>query len=218
MSDRVFTIAFGVSLGAHLVLLAGHFLSLDWFQVSRSRPPLEVIYEYVIAEREVRELEERLIRAQREAAASFSPAPLGERTEIRIPDRPSLTAGQTLEDLLPERSSFVDLTNLVEASRGDPVLLSYFSAIREQIQQTANRRAWLAGEATQGIVYVAFVLTAGGTVHSLEIVPQRSAESRELREIALRIVTTAAPFPPFPPSIGEPSKAIVVPLEFLLSS
>jgi protein TonB len=118
----------------------------------------------------------------------------------------------------PQRGAVIDLTNLVEASRGDPVLLSYFSAIREQIQQTANRQPWLTGEMTQGLVYVSFTLYASGSVERVVIVGERSVDSEMLRDAALRIVKAAAPFPPFPPSMTEGHKTVVVPLEFLLGS
>ena len=217
MTDRIFTICFGVSLGLHLILLLGEVLSLDWFRIARPRAPIEVTYEPEAAQQEVRHLEQQLARAKRDAVAAPSLAP-SERVQIRVPERSSLTTDATVPEILPGRSSVVDLTNLVDASRGDPVLLSYFSAIREQIQATANRRAWLSGEAAEGLIYVSFVLNASGTVQGAAIMPERSAPSQVLRDISLSIVATAAPFPPLPPSIGEASKTIVVPLEFLVGS
>lgn len=216
-SERVFTISFGISLGVHLLFIVAQLLPFDWFRFSRSRLPIEVIYEAATAQHELEQLQVQLARAKREAAATILPSEAGERAQIRIPDRPSLTSDQTLFDSLPERSSVIDLTNLVDASRGDPVLLSYFSAIREQIQEAANRRPWLGSEAGQGLVYVSFVLNASGAVQGLSVVENRSAAFPHLRDVALQIVKAAAPFPPFPPSIPEPSKTIVVPLEFLLS-
>ena len=218
MNDRVFTIAFAVSLGIHLALILGQLFSISWLTAPTKHAPLEVVYEYEVAKQELRQLEEQLSRAKRETVASPSAPILGERMEIRVPDRPSLTADRSLSDLIPTRSSIVDLTNLVDASRGDPVLLNYFGAIREQIQRTANRRPWLASEGVEGLVYVSFVLSSTGEIHGLSVVSETSVPSDTLRDVALRIVETAAPFPPFPPSLPEPSKTIVVPLEFLLGS
>jgi TonB family protein len=219
MSDRAFTISFSVSLGLHLALLIGQLFSLDWFSVARARRPIDVVYEYEVAEQETRHLQVQLDRAKREVAAASLPGAIGAQTQIRIPDRPSLTTDHTLSDVMPDRASMVDLTNLVEAARGDPVLLSYFSAIREQIQQTANRRAWsLEEEAGYGLVYVSFMLSSTGDVQRVAVVADRSIPSQALRDIAVRIVKTAAPFPPFPPSMVDPQKTIVVPLEFLSGS
>lgn len=217
MSDRVFTIAFGVSLGIHLLLLIGQLLSLDWFSLARQRT-IEVVYDQVVAQQELRLLQERLAQDKRETIASPAPSTFGQQTQIRIPDRPSLAADHHLSDIMPDRASIVDLTNLVDAARGDPVLLGYFSAVREQIQQTANAQAWLAGSAGQGLVYVSFVLTNNGAVQGLTIVADRSVDVRILWDVALNIVKNAAPFPPFPPSMAEPSKTIVVPLEFMVGT
>lgn len=218
LSDRIFTVCFGVSLGLHLLLLIGQLLHLQWLNPMIVRSPLEVIYEYHTLRDELQQLQEQVAKARRETVAPPSIANLGERPQIRIPERPLLTASQTLADVLPGRPSVVDLTNLVDASRGDPVLLSYFSAIREQIQRTANRQPWLSGESAEGLVYISFLLNANGAIERLAVVSDRSVPSSALRDIAFNIVNTAAPFPPFPPSMTESQKTVVVPLEFLYGS
>ena len=216
MTDRIFTITFAISLGAHLLLVVGQLLSLNWFNLPRFRAPIDVVYEEETAREELRSLQEHLQRATRQVASATSTLQAGVSTQIRIPERPILAGDPALSTTLPERAAIVDLTNLVEASRGDPVLLSYFGAIREQIQHTANEGAWLTGASTEGMVLVSFVLTSNGAIGAASIVPDRSAPSQALREIAVQIVKAAAPFPPFPPSMTEPSKTIFVPLEFLL--
>ena len=230
MTDRVFTVAFGVSLGAHLVLLLCQLVSLNWLATPSRRTPMEVVYERETATRELEQLQEHLARATRDAAAIPSPT-LGDHPQIRIPDRPSLsedrplaavaggrplTDDRSLSDFVPGPPAIVDLTNLVDASRGDPVLLSYFSAIRDQIQQAANRSTWLSASMTEGLVYVSFTLNASGVIHKVSVVSERSVAAQPLQEAAVRIVKAAGPFPPFPPSMAEPNKTIVVPLEFLL--
>ena len=213
--DRVFTIAFSVSLGIHLIMLIGQLLSLDWLLVLKPTGPLEVVYDANLAESETRLLRDQLLRAKRDAISAPAPGHVGERMQVRIPDQPFLAGERPLAESMPARASIVDLTDLVDASRGDPVLLSYFSAIREQIQRTADHEMWSVMEDRGGLVYISFVLGASGAVQEAAIVSGRSASARSLQEIALRIVREAAPFPPFPPSMDEPSKTIVVPLEFL---
>ena len=217
-SDQVLTVSFSVSLGVHLFLLVGQLIPFTWWRAPRTHGPIEVVYDYEIAQQELRQLEERLARSKREALSSFSTASAGQPMQVRIPERPSLTAELPIAQALPGRPAVIDLTNLVEASRGDPVLLTYFSAIREQIQHAANHQAWLAGAAAEGMVYVSFMLTSNGAVQTLTIIIERSVPSQALRDLAVRIVKAAAPFPPFPPSMVEPSKTVVVPLEFLFGS
>ena len=218
MSDRAFTICFALSLGVHLVLLAGQLFPLTWLASPRTPSSVEVVYEYESAQQELRHLKEQLARTARERSSSPTAALLDARPQIRIPDRPSLMTPNDLDRAISTPSAVVDLTNLADAARGNPVLLSYFGAIREQIQQTANHREWLTAELEHGLIYISFLLTANGAVKELDVVSDRSALSHALRDIALRIVKTAAPFPPFPPSMPEPSKTVVVPLEFLFSA
>jgi len=218
MSDRVFLWSFAVSLGLHLTLLARPLLVWKARSPSAPQTPFEVIYEQEALRQQLEQLQEQLARATREATAPGARRELMGAGQIRVPERPSLTSEETPLPIGLRGGAVVDLTNVVEASRGDPVLLSYFSAIREQIQRTANRGTWLAGESVQGLVYVTFMLGSSGAVGGAGIVPERSVASERLREIALRIVTTAAAFPPFPPSLPESSQTVVVPLEFLLDS
>ena len=214
LGERIFFIAFATSLGLHLIVFAGPLMSLPWFRLPQRRLPLEVIYQYEIAHKDVQRLKERLARASHTAQAP-SPTESAGRLQIRIPERPVLATTQALPTIISQRSSVIDLTNLSEASQGDPVLLSYFSALREQIQRRANARGWFTGDVRQGLVYISFVLNAGGSIQKAWVVADRSVTSNSLREIAIRIVKSAAPFPPFPPSFGEAKKTIIVPLEFM---
>jgi TonB family protein len=217
-AERIFALTFAVSLAIHLVLLIAQFISFHWLSPARTHTPLEVIYEYEIAKQELRQLQQQLLRAKRETIAAVSSNSAAQRWQIRVSERPLHERERALSEVMPDRSPVVDLTNLIEASKGDPVLLIYFSAVREQIQQTANRHSWLTGEAKEGFVYVSFVLTSSGQVVDASIVSGRSSDVQQLREIALRIVKMSAPFPQFPPSILGPSKTVLIPIEFLIGS
>jgi len=215
--DRVFSIAFAVSIGVHLL-----FFIKPW-RIGQRAPaaptPTQFIYEQAAPPHETRTIQERALRQQRDATRSTSSLTGSQQAQIRIPDRSLLSTNRALPDIIPQPSSTIDLTDLTAASGGDPVLLTYFSAIRQQIQQVANRRPWTAtGTQQEGLVYVAFVLTSAGAIEGIGIVSNRSIPSEQLQDISLRIVKAAAPFAPFPPSITEPSKRIIVPLEFLFGS
>lgn len=218
MSDRVFLWSFAVSLGLHLTLLARPLLEWKAWSPAPHQTPFEVVYEQEVLRQQLEQLQEQLARATREAIVPAARRELMGSGQIRVPDRPSLTAEELPLSIGLGRATVVDLTNVVEASRGDPVLLSYFSAVREQIQRTANRGTWLSGESAQGVVYITFTLGSNGVVSEVGVVQDRSVASWRLRDIALRIVTTAAPFPPLPPSLPGSSQTVVVPLEFLVNS
>lgn len=101
------------------------------------------------------------------------------------------------------------------AAPGDPELLGYLSEVQERIQDAADHRRWLTGDRQGGLVYVAFVLAPAGGIVRATAMPERSSGTPELQELAKRIVESAAPFPPFPPSLQAPQRTIYVPLAFL---
>lgn len=221
MIDRALLTSFGISLSVHLLFLIAQFCSLEWLVGPTTRAPIQVIYQQEALRRpELRDLQREIARAKRQAAASSPSSSIaGRQVDIRIPDRPllsGLSGEKDLSALMPPRPSVVDLTNLLDAAQGDPVLLSYFSAIRERIQETANLHGWLAGQTREGLVYVSFVLASSGIVENAHVAADRSAPFPELQDVALRILEASGPFPPFPPSFAEERKTIVVPLEFLL--
>lgn len=218
MDDRAFIISFGVSMGAHLVVLMAVGIPFGWFKPSAIRWPIEVVYEQEPPQSQRQVSQDQLARDRRSMSPAPSPPGAHERSELHLPERPLLIEAQALAELLPARPSIVDLTNLVDAARGDPVLLGYFSAIRQQIQRSANSRMWVTQPSGEGLVCVSFVLAPSGRIHEVVVVPERSTPSTLLRETALRIVFSAAPFPPFPPSFDESDKTIVVPLEFQFGS
>ena len=113
MGERVFVTCLVVSVGLHLSLLIGQLVVPDWFKHFRARRALTVIYEYEVAERELRHLQEQLRRSKRDTAAAPSPSAGGERREIRIPDRPLLDTLANLSEIMPGRSTIIDLTNVV---------------------------------------------------------------------------------------------------------
>ena len=225
LMDRPFVIALSISLACHVFLLGLQLIHLHGavFDASRSRKALDVIYDATQDEAVGNAL--RGMQRQAGQITQFGEGQGGglpgiptPTPQIRVPERtmgsvPALPSGMTLS-----RPAVVDLTNLVEAAQGDPVLLTYFSAIREQIQQTANRHTWLSSGTSEGLVYVSFVLAATGQVYSTSVLSDRSTSSRLLQEIALKIIKASGPFPSFPPSLSQPSRTVVVPLEFLLGA
>ena len=232
--DRPLLIAFVISLACHTSLLGFQLIHVNQQirQQDRKKPAqdrsklLNVVYEVHAAEQEVLRLQRQL--AKMEAGQGSLPGIANPGPQIRIPDRGVLNLPASIPEPSINRSSVVDLTNLVEAAQGDPVLLSYFSAIRERIQSTANKQTWMAGpqdpeqsrgtSRNEGLVYISFVLSATGQVQSPQILADRSESSRFLQDIALKIIRGSNPFPPFPPSLKESSRTVVVPLEFLLGS
>ncbi len=242
--ERLFSLMLIISLAGHAVVLVAQLISLGWSGwTTPLRHPAKLIYEQEAAKDASSWAADELHRVEtrmREPHRPSSPLAQGSQADGIAPGQgglPTIAPGSLtvipqvsgdgsthpLTAVSPSGShawsGAVDLTNVVEAAQGNPVLLSYFSAIREQIQQIANTQEWLPqGTATEGVVYVGFIMSRAGQIQSSSIVADRSAPYPLLRSAALRIIRSASPFPPFPPSFEESSKTIMVPIEFVRGS
>ena len=238
--DPLFLWALGISSVGHALILGATLLIPGWGRWLDLHP-LQLVYERHLAQEgqwaaeELRRAHTRRLELPNPSSlpqgALAAGAPggrgLGEAIAIGISNSLSqirIGEGQALSLPYADASSgawsaAADLTNVVAAAQGNPVLLSYFSAIREQIQETANEHAWLPkGATTQGTICVGFIVNRLGQIQSASIIAERSSPSPLLRDVALRIIKSAAPFPPFPPSFQDSSKAILIPIEFVLGS
>jgi len=94
----------------------------------------------------------------------------------------------TLTDILPDK-------NL----KDNPDYMDYYRIIREKIRSNAYD---YYNNSERGEIRINFILLKDGTVGDLRIKTD-STENTGLKEIAIRSVRTAAPFPAFPESLKE---------------
>ena len=240
--DRPLAMTVGVSLACHAVVVGLQLIGPSRGSLSLMAHPAKVIYDTLALRDDVaRTIQEaRRAQAQLTDVREFMGAPAHRADLVANPaGRTALTPGlsgslwqahvsssgaMSLPASAPSSdtspwATAVDLTNLTAAAQGNPVLLSYLSAIREQIQRTANQQGWIpTRDATSGMICIGFVMTRTGRIQSVTVLPDRSVGSPQLQQIALKMIQVASPFPPFPPSFSEPSKTFVVPIEFLIGS
>lgn len=77
----------------------------------------------------------------------------------------------------------------------NPVYISYYQIVREKIKRAAysNYTSTEVGEVT-----VSFVVSDNGYLKDMRMVEEKSSASPYLREIAIRSIKDASPFPAFP--------------------
>lgn len=232
-ADRLLTITLTVSCAAHALVVGSQLVRALQRPQGLEEPPLRVVYESAPAQPPVAWTGEgqaeggsRVMPIPPPSSAAGGGAPSSgsgwTSTGQGLPVLPAMGWGSATPQRveLPSTSgdiwaSAADLTDLSAAADGNPVLLSYFSAIREHIQRVADAKEWVAkGTRANGTIYVGFVVLESGAIDSVMVMADRSAPSQALQAAALRIIRASDPFLPFPPSLGEASKAIVVPLEF----
>ena len=78
---------------------------------------------------------------------------------------------------------------------GNPVYMSYYQFVREKIRRYAYENYTRTED---GEVYLSFIIYNDGLINEIHVVEGKSAASPYLKEIALKSVRDASPFPNFP--------------------
>jgi len=94
----------------------------------------------------------------------------------------------------------------------EPAFLDYYRAIREKIKISANRNKPLFFN--PGEVCIFFVLDNRGNLRRLKVIENKSTDDPLLREVALRSIESASPFPPFPPELKREQIAFNIIISF----
>ena len=237
--DRSFTIAMTVSLIGHALIIGAQGLTLLRLPPAGSARPTTVIYDMQPAARRAPapiEPSSRLLDHATHVGrlgGAQTGASAGE--ERRLTEAFQQRFSNALQSAMESSgrggasapaasgsgawAGAIDLTNLESAAHGNPVRLSYFGAVRQQIQRAANRGGWLAQTSTgEGTVYVGVVLDRSGQIRSSAVLPDRTKGDAQLQEAALTIIQSSGPFPSFPPSFSESSLSLIIPIEFVRGS
>jgi len=100
----------------------------------------------------------------------------------------------------------------VEANKiNSPSYISYYQIVREKIRRSAYQNYT---RTEVGAVYITFIISADGCIKEVRIVDEKSSPSPYLREIALRSVKDASPFPDFPRELNYPQLSFNVVISF----
>jgi TonB family protein len=93
----------------------------------------------------------------------------------------------------------------------NPSYISYYHIVREKIRRAAYQNYT---RTETGEVYLSFVISSAGDIKEIRTVAEKSSPSLYLREIALRSVSDAAPFPNFPKELDYPQLSFNVVISF----
>jgi len=183
--DRIFISALLLSASLHFVLFAsGGFFNLP----KDNRPETQIEVTYVVTE-PLNDKNEKILQSlpkkydlkRAETKLKKSPPQKSASAEAR-----EVTEN---EAALLEKSQQIEAENLEE-------YIAYYKLLREKIKTNVNR--YYARASEEGEVYVVFSLGRDGTLKKILIDEARSAPSRFLKDVALKSVKNASPFPAFP--------------------
>jgi TonB family protein len=90
--------------------------------------------------------------------------------------------------------------------------ISYYSLLRERVRRRLKEN--YRNYAKEGDVYLTFGLSADGTLLTLNIDDARSSADIVLRDMALKSLKEASPFPRFPKGLTVPKMSFSVLISF----
>jgi len=98
---------------------------------------------------------------------------------------------------------FETVVNNEKDSGKKATYIGYYRLVREKIRYYADRNYIKEGSASQGEVFLSFVVTSNGELIHIMIMDNRSAKDLLLRDIAINSVRDASPFPVFPQGMNQ---------------
>ncbi len=93
----------------------------------------------------------------------------------------------------------------------NPSYISYYQIVREKIRRSAYQNYT---RTETGEVYLSFLITREGYLQEARLREEKSSPNPYLREIAMRSVKEASPFPSFPKGLDYPQLSFNVVISF----
>jgi hypothetical protein len=93
----------------------------------------------------------------------------------------------------------------------NPIYLNYYQIVRNRIKERAyeNYSQYEAGE-----VYLTFVLLSDGSLKELKLIEEKTSANQYLRDVGVKSIQDASPFPPFPRDLRYPELSFNVVISF----
>ena len=97
------------------------------------------------------------------------------------------------------------------AKINNPGYISYYQIVREKIRRSAYQN-FTHNET--GEVYISFIISNDGMINDVRLVEEKSTANDYLKDIALRSVKDASPFPNFPKELDYPQLSFNIIISF----
>ena len=225
-SDRVFQIALTISVVIHAGIFAQN-ASFSVFSKNLKQQKVEVRYvkgppseskqqpqRQMPAKREpLLPLPEKLSVQRSSPPAWNQSSPARDISKITLPSNSSLTKPVLVKpDLISikKRITF-PAVDMDKNKINNPSYISYYQMVREKIRRAAYQNY---NRTENGEVYMSFLIARNGTLNDARLVDERSSLDTYLRDIALRSIKDAAPFPAFPADLDYPRLSFNVVISF----
>lgn len=219
-SNKAFQIALFISLIAHGAVLLQN--PQQYTPRADNKQRLEVSYiknqpEGKITQKNSSPTREPLLKLPPKITAKITPVPFIDRNEIFKNNKsavslgPSFTKPTLIRPEIPGIKKKVTLPPVDISKSNNPSYLSYYQIVREKIRRCAYQN-YMRQET--GEVYISFIVSSAGPLKELKLTEEKSSPNPYLREIALRSVKDASPFPNFPKELDYPNLSFNVVISF----
>lgn len=225
-SDKVFQVAFIVSLITHgIILFQNPKLNLNVFSINKNERELEVSYvkslpetkEYLKKSTPDKEL--FLKSSPKITAAKASPPPFIENEDIFkktkeiISPQYNFTKPAFIKpDVIAVKKKITLPPIPIDVDKiNNPSYISYYQIVREKIRRAAYQNY---SRTEIGKVELSFVILSSGFLEKIQLAEEKSSSSPYLKEIALKSIKEASPFPNFPKELDYPQLSFNVVISF----
>ncbi len=215
LSNKSFRIAFIISLIAHGAILIKP-PRLDFLSPSEPLKKIEVTYlklkkEIVKTKGEISKREIDLRSNQKNKSKELPPPFLKKDELFKGKLSQLLKKPRLIRPDIIEVKKIIQLKPLPANKINNPSYITYYQIIREKIKRCAYKNYT---RSDTGQAYLTFVILSDGTLNQAKIVDEKSTANTYLKEIALRSIKDASPYPAFPKELEYPHLSFNVIISF----
>jgi len=216
--------AIAISTLVHITIIAAHIPSLDSLRLNKATHKIKVTY--IKATQQHQALPQKNM-AREPLVTRIPPKVIAENKSLLEPLQSSKnflkrSAGLAVKepniikpfaikpDIIPVKKK-ISLPPVDMAKISNPSYISYYQLIREKIRRCAYQNY---SRTETGEIYLSFVIGQDGSLRDLRLVEEKSTPNYYLRDIALRSIRAASPFPAFPKELDYPQLSFNVIISF----
>lgn len=218
LEDKMLQISLGISVFIHSLIL----VQLPQFKPSLDKPldKIEVTYQKpqetvqpskaALSKEDIALLKKEALEqkqappAAREAPPQF-PKDFFTKKQLEIKKEP-LEVAVSKKVSLP--MSGIDMPK-------NAAYINYYQRLREEIRHSAYHNY---SRLDEGEVYLSFVLLSNGQLQDVKIIEDKTNANAYLKEVALKSIKAAAPFPGFPPALNYDQLSFNIIISFEVGS
>jgi len=216
LSDKIFQTTLIISAVAHGALLFANS-GICGLQVKKNLQKVEISYLKIPKKAPLQRLKVPLPKKESSLNTKAPPPFIDKENifkdniKIRLSSSNDLIKPSAIKpDIIAVKKKItlppVDMDKINNAS-----YISYYQIVREKIRRAAYQNYT---RTEIGEVYLSFIVSNDGSLKQVRLVEEKSSNSPYLKEIALRCINSASPFPAFPKELDYPKLSFNVVISF----